>query len=359
MSSLIVECCKIEGMGVHPNAERLEICRIRGWQCIVQKHKYNVGDLVIYIPVDAVLPQVFADKIGVTGYLSHQGGNVLRVKTIKLRGVISQGLVVSIDEVPGVKEGDDVAERLGITKYEVPEQSMPGIQGMPRRQHPDFHKYTHIEHLKNYPDVLVEGEECVIAEKLHGCNMRAGMMEARMSDNPWNPRNWWTMLKIALGMNIDEFHVGSHNVDLQETENNLYWRVAKKYRLDKILPTDWILFGEIYGKGIQKLTYDLEDVEVAFFDLMMDGAYVSNEGFRIFCASHNLPMVPELYRGPWKKELMVMADGKSTIASHIREGFVVRPIVERYEHKCGGRVVFKVVSAEYLLSKNSEEVIAH
>jgi len=154
------------------------------------------------------------------------------------------------------------------------------------------------------------------------------------------------------------FHVGSHRMDFVETPENLYWRAARKYKLDEVLPKGYQIFGEVYGRGVQKLTYDLEDIDVRFFDLMVDTAYAGYAEFVEFCVKHFLPMAPLLHVGPWKKELMVMADGKSQIAKHIREGFVVRPVKERWDHKVG-RVILKAVSEEYLTSKNSEEIEAH
>lgn len=354
MSSLIVEAVRINEMKEHGNADKLELAMCKGWQCIVPKGKYKSGDLVIYIPIDTVFPQAFSDKLGITQYLSHQGNNVLRSKTIKLRGVISQGIIVSPDEVPGVKEGDDVAEKLGLTKWEPPVSGMPQIAGMPRRQHPDFWKFTDIENIKNYPDVLVEGEEVVISEKIHGTNFRVGMLSL-MSYTWWDKvKNWFKRLR---GQNY-ELHVGSHNVDLQDTGNNLYWKVARRYEFEKFLKPNAIVFGEIYGKGVQKLTYGLEDVEVKFFDAMQDGKYVDHEVFLAFCSFHGLPVVPGLYYGPWKKELLGLAEGKSTIADHMREGFVVKPTKERWDQR-GGRVTFKAISSQYLLKDFDEGGVNH
>ena len=326
MSKLIVEANRIVEIKDHGNADKLEVAIVKGWQCVVGKDMYKAGDLVIYVPVDAVFPQPLSDKIGVTKYLHKQ-----RVKTAKLRGVISQGVIMSANEVPDVKEGDDVATILGITKWEPP---TPGqcTSGTPRPQHPDFLRYTDIENFKNYPDVLIEGEEIAITEKLHGSNLRAANNVAEKEGEAGHAG----------------IHVGSHRMDFVDTPENLYWNAARKYRLAELLPPGYQIFGEIYGKGIQKLTYDLQEFEVRFFDLMRGLQYVDYEEFLVFCEVHGLPTVPELYRGPWKKDLVAMADGKSTIASHIREGVVIKPVKGRWDHKVG-RVALKAISEQYLL----------
>jgi RNA ligase (TIGR02306 family) len=331
MSSLIVEVTKVVELKPIENADRLELVIIKGWQCVVPKDQYHVGDLVIYVPIDAVFPQPLSDKIGVTKYLSRQ-----RVKTAKLRGTISQGVIMSVDEVPGAVEGQDVAEALGITKWEPP---LPGqcTAGQPRPQHPDFLRYTDIENIKNYPDVLTEGEEVVITEKIHGTNFRAANIAKEVTPS-----------MLVEGVNQAGLHAGSHRMDFVDTPENLYWNAARKYKLADILPPGYQIFGEIYGRGVQKLTYDLEDFDVRFFDLMKDLKYVDYDDFVAFCNEHSLPVVPEMYRGPWDKHGTKMADGQSFIAKHIREGFVVKPVKERWDHKVG-RVILKAISEKYLL----------
>lgn len=330
MSSLIVEAVKISEIKPHGNADKLELAIVKGWQCIVPKDRYKAGDLVIYVPIDSLFPQPLSDKLEITKYLSKQ-----RVKTAKLRGVISQGVIMSVDEVPGAQEGQDVAEALGITKWEPSLQ--PNMHGTPRPQHPDFLRYTDIENIKNYPDILMDGEEVVVTEKIHGTNFRAANIANETEGETGHAG----------------FHAGSHRMDFVETPENLYWRAARKYKLDEILPSGYQIFGEIYGKGVQKLTYDLQEFDVRFFDLMKDLKYVSYDEFVVFCTEHKLPMVPELYRGPWHADGVKMADGQSVIASHIREGIVIKPIVERWDHKVG-RVALKCVSEQYLLKDIDE-----
>lgn len=325
MSSLIVEIVKIKEIIEHPNADLLEIAKVKGWECCVQKDSLKVGDWVIYAPIDSMIPLELSEKLNITKYLSKG-----RVRTAKLRGVYSQGLIMSVDELPGgyyYNLGEDVKGVLGITKY-IPPPPPAHLAGQQRQSHPDFHSYTDIENIKNFPDVLQEGEDVCITEKIHGTNFRSGILQ--MAEGEF------------------EFHVGTHNTNLVENPDNAYWKCALMYKLKDILEPNMILYGEVYGYGVQKLAYDLKTVDITFFDLSVNGRYINTDDFKAFCKKNKLPQVPILYEGPWKESLMTLANGSSTIAKHIREGIVIKPKVERYNSEIG-RVVLKHLSEKYLL----------
>jgi RNA ligase (TIGR02306 family) len=114
MSSLIVEVCEIEKIIPHHNAERLELAHIKGWQCVVPRARYKAGDLVTYVPVDSVLPDLLADRLGVTKYLSKG-----RVRCARLRGEPSFGLIIDREDTSWVV-GTDVSQHYGIQKYVPP-----------------------------------------------------------------------------------------------------------------------------------------------------------------------------------------------------------------------------------------------
>jgi len=320
MAKLRVEIVVIDDIEEHPDADRLEIAKVKGWDVVVQKDSLKKGDWVIYAPIDSMIPEKLSDKLGVTKYLSKG-----RVRTARLRGVYSQGLIFSVDHLPGgyyYELGENVAGVLGITKF-VPPPPPVHMQGEQRRKHPDFYEYTEIENIKNYPDILIENEEVIITEKLHGTNFRCGMFK-------------------------DDMRVGSHHTDLREKDTNIYWIIARKFELDKVIPDDTILYGEIYGPGVQKLAYDVKDVTVAFFDMKQGGQYMSFEFFKKFCEDNKLPMVPVLFEGKWTKGLMELAEGQSTLAKHIREGIVIKPKNERYDRTIR-RVILKHINEKYLL----------
>jgi RNA ligase (TIGR02306 family) len=116
-----------------------------------------------------------------------------------------------------------------------------------------------------------------------------------------------------------------------------------------------ILYGEVFGRSVQSLSYGFEKGKLGYraFDLSLNGKYVNDDEFRRHCERFGVPTVPVLYRGPFSLEkINALADGKTTIdgADHIREGCVVKPIVERTDPKIG-RVILKFIGTEYQLSK--------
>jgi tRNA-binding EMAP/Myf-like protein len=179
MSELKVEIVEISKVEKHPNADRLDIAYIKDWTCVTQKDKYKKGDVALYIPIDSVLSEKLEN------YLFPPDSKIKldkhRVKTIKIRGAISQGMILNLDELisngflptnVGWRIGYDFAYALGITKYEPPVRMSPQSnvkQVKKRDKHPEFNEYTDINNFKWYPDLFKEDEHVVVLEKLHGC----------------------------------------------------------------------------------------------------------------------------------------------------------------------------------------------
>lgn len=389
-SSLIIEVCKIDNIIPHDNADKLELAIIKGWQCIVLKDKYKIGDKIIYIPIDSMIPFELSEKLNITKYLSNQekdkDGNILfsRVRTIKLRGVLSQGLVIDLED-KSWKVGKDVSKELGIKKYEP-------IYGIFKHKYPNwrlpnylnFHKYTDIENIKNYNNILQEGEDVVITEKCHGMCSKFAYLDVNSKylslaeKVKFKFQNIGNKLSFGLIPKYDDykFLVGSHNCNIDKcvlkqqnkkiTDTNIsmdiFWKIALEYELDKKLDKDHELFGEIYGIGIQKyFEYDtINKPKIRFFDLKIKDKYnnmnyVDYDIFEKYCKNLDLPIVPLLYRGPFNFDILrYYTQGQSTIGDHIREGCVVKPIKERFDSKLG-RVIFKSINDDYLLFKHKKE----
>jgi len=172
MATLKVEVVKIDEIKEHPNADALEIAIVKGWQCAVKKEEFKVGDLCVYFPLDSVLPKELSDHIGITKYLAHG-----RVKAAKLRGEPSYGLLWPVNKAEdyiyphpsdqrSFSDGMDLTEALGVTKWEPPVKLNVQDAETP---HTLFDKYTEIENMRNYPDVIQPGEKVYITEKIHGC----------------------------------------------------------------------------------------------------------------------------------------------------------------------------------------------
>jgi len=332
MSTLKAEVVRVV-VESHPNADRLDLVRVKGWQCVSAKGQFQTGDLAVYLPVDSVLPEPLVKELGIEKMYSK------RLRTIKLRGYISQGMVMKIPpHPPGVMvdpviEGDDVTGMLGITKYEVPiAVHMSGVQ-LP--DDPNFFKYTDIENIKNCQDVFDEVEWVAVTEKIHGTNARAAKVDGKLL-------------------------VGSHRLNLVEAEGNLYWRAAKMLGLEEKLLDGEQVFFEVYGHKIQDLVYGKKPGEIAvgIFDVMKDKRYLDYLEFKAFCEEHGWGdmMVPLIATAQWTPDLVRHSDGKSVIApDQMREGVVIRAMMERYSEKLQGRCIVKSINDEYLLRRDGTE----
>jgi RNA ligase (TIGR02306 family) len=379
MSSLIVEVCKVNEVTEHPNADRLSIVTIKGFNCIVGLDNYKVGDLVVFVPPDCIIPAPLIEKYELD-YLKNNG----RTGTVKLRGYISQGLILDVPS-PKYKEGDNVAEVMGITKYEVAEPSFaPQPKKSSRKKlNPNFDKYTDIENIKHYPDVFTSDDVVVVTEKLHGCNMRAANLEISINRNQPLLSRTWSFIRKNLFRQKYEFVYGSHNVQIGASTKrrsfygtDVWGQIAKKYNLREVIPQDYIIYGEIYGPGIQDLTYGTKEIDFAVFDIKYKGQYlpwgtnsimasgfVMNEqlyfplnSVKALCAKWGLPTVPEIYVGPYLPGI-VQADtsGKSLLCpTQMREGIVIKLLHEGNSPQIG-RKILKSVSEDYLLRKNGTE----
>ncbi len=358
MSSLIVEVCKVEKIEKHPNADKLSIVNIKGWSCIVGLDQYKIGDLVIYCPPDSIIPTNIIEKNELE-YLRKDG----RVKSVKLRGYLSEGLILDVPK-GNYKLGDDVASVLGITKYEPPEPKFyKGIkQTSKKKLNPNFDRYTDIENIKNYNDIFTENDIVVITEKIHGSNARYGNLEIVINNNqPFleKIKNW---IQKYVFKQTHQFVIGSHNVQITANTNrrsfyseNIWEKIATKYDLKNKIPKDYIVCGEIYGKGIQDLTYGLENIDLVIFDIKYKSRYQSWEFVKNFCNKNNLKYAPELYIGKWNNELIKYNSGNSTLCNtQITEGCVIK-MLEEENHPKIGRKILKSINVDYLLRKGGTE----
>jgi len=374
---LVVSVDRIEA---HPNADRLEIAHVSGWNVIVRKGALQPGQLAVYFPIDSVLPQDLEDDLFPPD--SKIKLSKSRIKTIKLRGAISQGMLVpDYDAVIAVRAGvvtlgQDLTNILGVTHYEPPmTQGVLSAGKAAKKKHPFFPEYTKISHFKNYPHLFEEGEPVIVTEKIHGTNFRAGWV-------PTASNTWWRKIKKFFKMLPEwEFVFGSHRVNIvhQHRYNgfypvNVYQEAVEKYALMRRIPKGYILYGEIYGDGIQKgYHYGLPSGErrLAIFDVLvtkhdLSQEYLSWDGVVYMSEHTNIPTVPLLYRGEYKEALRVLWEqGPSLIgwtpdheivnnepAQPHREGCVIKP---RTEQQCWiGRKMLRSINPEYLLIAESD-----
>lgn len=313
----------------HDNADLLELAKVDDYFCVVKKNQFKTGDLVAYIPEASLLPAALVEEMGLAGRLAGPEKN--RVKAVKLRGALSQGLVLPAR--PQWKEGDDVTAELGIVKWIPP---IPvDLTGELAPAPVGWHGYTDIENIKRYPAILQPDDEVVATEKVHGtCTLLGWLGGVRaMSSKGY----------------------GGDGTVIKEDEKNLYWRMARKYQLfEKIAGLNNVmLFGEIFGTGVQDLGYGRPKGEPNFlaFDISINGCYLDYDDFAQICSARDIPRARVLYRGPFGPDCLAQGSGAETIsgkAVHMREGIVIRPIKERYVHGLG-RVILKSMNDAYLL----------
>jgi RNA ligase (TIGR02306 family) len=341
-----------------PGADNIELVLVNGWQAITKKGEYQVGDKVVVATTDAVIPKKLSDGLGVTNYL--RKGQ--RVRTVKLRGVYSECLIIPIGFVPDKYryEGADCMELLEIFKYEPPVKTITlqsGGRKIKYHQNPNFKIYYKFPNQKNVPNMFNEDDEVVITRKLHGTNARYGIVKKKKL-------SLWDRVKMFFGDKWAgfEYVYGSHNVEKGSDSQGFYstdvWdEVAVKYDIRsklwshvkdtyEYLDSGFIIYGEIYGAGIQKnYDYGLSEIKFAGFDVEVDNEYV---GYPAECAHFdvlNLPQVERLYWGSWDKE----KQDKYVFNNFIEgtkvphEGIVVKSVT-------GNRgKVSKVINPDYLI----------
>jgi RNA ligase (TIGR02306 family) len=373
MSTFRTPITIIKDVNSHPNADRLDIVKCFDFNIVTQKGKYKIGDTVLYVPIDSVLPLWLEERLFTAE--SKIKLNKSRVKQIRIRQFPSQGMIVEIpdikDKLTGeISEGDDVSTILGITKYEPPapdfQANGPRVKKERNKKHenPYFHEYNGLESVKWYPDLFEEGQEVVYTEKIHGTNGRCGLL----------PRVPKTLIEKVLSffklLPKYQFTYGSNCVQLQSKkytgwyEENVYARMVKEYDLEnKIKPNETVYY-EIYGSGIQKnYTYGCKDGEnkIVVFDVKIladdkqSTRWLTHDELVLFCIERGLPMVPVIYRGAHSKELAHKhTKGDSVLApkQKIREGIVIR---DPKEPVCFlGKKVLKYLSEDYLDKDNSD-----
>jgi RNA ligase (TIGR02306 family) len=353
----ITEIKPIEG------ADNIELAIVGGWNAITKKGEFNVNSLVAIATTDAVIPQELSDKMGVTSYL--RKGQ--RVRTVKLCGVYSECLIIPIVYIKAssIREGKDLMGELNITKFEPPVKQIQLASGrkIKYRDNQNFHIYYKFPNLKNVSGMFTEDDFVQITRKIHGTNARYGIVKKSNLSFLDKVRKFF---RIADELIDYEYVYGSHNVEKGSDSQGFYstdvWRtVAEKYNIKEKLYTDalnrkktgelgtgLVIYGEIYGKGIQKnYEYGLEDIEFVGFDITLDGKYMTTTYTeRMFSVSKlDLPHIEVLYIGKWNQDIQDSFVFNSFIAGTKvpHEGIVIK------EMTGDRKKVAKVINPEYLI----------
>ena len=356
---------KINEIKLIEGADNIELAIIGGWNSIIQKNIYNVDDLVIIATTDAVIPEKLSEKMGVTNYL--RKGN--RVRTVKLRGVYSECLIIPREFVrysQYMLEGTDL-----MTKYEPPVRQVQLSSGrkIKYRDNQNFHIYYKFPNLKNVDGMFTEEDTVEITRKIHGANARYGIVKkSKLSLLDKIRKFFW----LHDGWIDYEFVYGSHNMEKGSTSQGFYstdvwktmgekykieeklWDYVKSTRITPEIGNGIIVYGEIYGAGIQKgYEYGMDEVKFVGFDVKEDGEYLSPiNAFLQITEILDLPYVDVLHFGNWSQEVQDKFVFKNMIDSTKvpHEGIVIK------YHTGERNKIAKVINPDYLIFGEKNEI---
>ena len=362
---------KIASIRGIPGADKVEVSVLEnlGWEIVTRKGEFKAGELVVYCEVDCQLPEKPEFE-----FLRERK---FRIKTIKLRGTLSQGIVFPLTILPNTilvpvnkmeLVGTDVSESLDIRKYDPQLQEEKAMEEQAHKSKvnkffmqfglyrfiyfrlnkknkgwPGFFAHTDEENLQNCLGMLTSrpNEEWYVAEKIDGKSFSAFIERTRK----------WGRTKLKFG-------VCSRNIRLSKPDTSDYWKMAKKYDLEnKLLSLNKagiVIQAEIAGGKVQGNKYALPELDMYVFNVIEGGERYSLEKMKEFCLQHGLKMVPILYdswvlKNPERpvqeivKELLDWSNGKSVLNNNVlREGLVLRL-------KKNTNISFKIRSPDFLI----------
>lgn len=339
----------------HPNADLLDLVSPDGSNvnfAVVKKGQFKKGDLAIWI--DSVNDPMVPTDNPLFSHLQRlaKSDGYAKIKTLKLRGIISRGLLVPAESGWSDKTSKEISDLLNLKKY-IANQSRCGgsfysgkVTSGPTRLLPTS-KYDVESINKNWKDIPY-GTAVYLTEKIHGTNSSYGWL-------PYNEEiKFWSRSRTLFKKEPEDGESGG-----------LWWDAAAKYNLKEKLATKigFVLYGEIYGK-VQDLKYGLEqDIGFAAFDCWDSNSnrYLSWEELQSFCQELDIPVVPTLLKTTWDTEsgipnhIIEMAEGNTMLnGNNIREGIVIRAdipgsIIDSHPPiSINKRIIYKLVGNGYL-----------
>jgi len=354
----------------HPGADRLDICTLEGmnFQFVTGRDSYKVGDRCLYFPVDSLLPFPLMKKLGLTKEKKENGEIVLdengapviegtlrgknhnRLRVVRLRGELSQGLVGPLDLIEDIDPGDHltevITEFLGVMKYDPPDIPCENGNLCPLPSELTVYDIEGADRYSEVAEQLMDTKVC-IAEKIEGTNFSC----------TYRPET-------------DEFFVNQRGYTIVEKEGakHMFWATVEKMGIfehmrsvAKMFKTENFnsitFYGEFIGPGIQKNIYKLKEHTILFFDVKIDGDFASVHAK--YDILNGLPIVPIIVKdmtlGEWLdgRPIQETSNGKSIFNPKIdilREGIVITPMLEGF-HSSIGRLILKQRSSEYLINE--------
>ena len=316
----------------HPNADRLSIAKVLGWQSITKRGEFKAGDKIVFVVIDTILPnapwsEFLADK-------SHPE-KPIRLRTVKLRGEYSQGLVLPLSVLPenvqGWHEGADVGGALGVKKFEkeIPAQlSGIALGGFPTYICAQTDEDNGLSNPELVSEVL-SNKWITVTQKLDGSSCTIIIENAKIRS------------------------VCSRRLELKETEENSFWKAARKLDLSICGHGRYIIQGELMGPGIQGNQLKLIEPELYVFQIRyndefypyLDMVYACRNIFRCKYVPHveNFNTEDEVITN---EKLQNIADAQALPNGEPAEGIVVRTL--EYKSAGNGRPLsFKIINRNF------------
>lgn len=348
----LVTIRRISSIDPIPNADMIECVTVDGWKVVAKKGEFNVGDLAVYFEIDSLLPiRPEFEFLRKSSYIKNEKYEGFRLRTVKLRGQISQGLVVPLmtfKNDPWFNQTivEDLTEKLGVVKWE---PNFPvSLSGNVAGKFPQFIPKTDQERIQNLSDKLQEWSNKTInhwevTEKLEGQSVTI-------------------FINFSDKENYD-FGVCTRNWQIKEDEDNAIWKLVRSLDLETKMQNlglnmitrgnnfGMALQGEFIGPGVQGNHYKLKEHEFRIFDVFnIKGGYYLPCDLRLKVVNmlglNHVPIINtdfEVFDN--MNEMLSFADGKSKLNTDVlREGLVYKNLVDP-------SVSFKTVSNEYLLKE--------
>lgn len=318
-----------------PGAEFIEVVSVLGWHVVVRKGQFKTGDYCVFCEVDSVLTRAPWNE-----FLFKDDKTLFRVKTIRLRKQISQGICFSMDFLqPGVySPGDDISELLGVVKYE---EVIPAhLSGKKVSKFPGFLFKTDETRIQTVPHILEKYKDKTfyVSEKLDGSS-------------------------CALFLRDDKFGVCSRNFQIDKEDNNAFWKAVKEHNLEAKLRElskqleipNIAIQGELIGPGVQGNKYRLDNLNIYAFNLFnINGAiFIKLWDNQLLFNALGIKTVPlietDKHLFNTVDEMVKFSENHSTLNPNIpMEGLIWRPEVETRDPHLG-RLSFKCLNPNFLL----------
>ena len=325
---------RVKRISAVADSDFLETAHIMGWQCVIKKGEFKAGDLCVYFEVDSFLPiEERYEFLRKSSYRDNaDNGEGFRIRTAKMRGQLSQGLILPLSifpELDGFNEGDDVTEKLGVKKWYIPETSTAG--GVIIGERPSGVPTSDEIRIQSAMELLerLAGKPFYITTKFDGTSGTVYYINGQVG-------------------------CCSRNKEIKDDkENSLYWIPVYKHDLKEKLAKlgkNIVLIGELCGPGIQKNPLRLPSIEWYVFDIidLDSGHCVPYDKIREICDTLGVPTVPLEERGESfaysLETLLEKAKGKYP-GGLDKEGIVVRDLY------CPKMLSFKVLNNDFLLKE--------